>query len=251
MESQTATYPKYTLKKVDSGQQQQEYLPPKKVRFNKNEKDSTWAGKGIKIIGHNSELTTIVNQNQQFHKDARACYPFKSESYYTMMDSSQNLSFFIKLISLDPVIVKSTGLTTTQYVLLNYSLTTVEEMDNHVHFFLQAHSWVTKNLRAKGIKDPSTLEYLEEINKVHKLYGVILALIPTLKGNPIEDIFSVMALWKYMFNQALDNLEGLGLMHNAPYTPKDTFDNILENEMRRLYKLYVLEMQRSLKPQQV
>ncbi|AIK96507.1 hypothetical protein [Candidatus Odyssella acanthamoebae] len=246
MDIQTEKCPKFILKKVDS--KQKDRPSSKKVHFADNEKDDTWVGKGFNRIGHNIELTTIVTQNTLFHQDAVSYYPYKSESYYRMMDALQNLSFFTKLISLDPAVVKLTGLTTTQYVLSDCTLqTTLEEMNKHAKFFLHAHFWATNHLTAKGIEDAGTLEYLEELSKVHKLYLVTLALKPDLKGKPTESIFSIMALWNDMFNQALANLKALGLMHSTPYNRKDTFDNILKNEMRCLYTVNTIGTKRSTK----
>ncbi|MBW8308615.1 MAG: hypothetical protein K0M45_03070 [Candidatus Paracaedibacteraceae bacterium] len=207
-----------------------------KVHFADEEKDDTWIGKGFRVVGNNTELSTIMEHNTMLHKEAKACFFYKSPFYYVMMDNLQNLSFFTKLISLEPASVKLTGLTTTQYVLYNYTLkVTLEEMGKHSKFFPHAHFKVQEYFVAQGKEDPSTLEYLDELNKVYKFYQVTLGLLPTLEKHPIKYIFSIMNSWDKMFRQALANLEALGIMHNRPYTKKNTFEGILKNEMLCLW----------------
>ncbi len=211
----------------------------KTVHFAYEERDETWVGKGFQRIGDNTGLTAIMVQNAMFHRESLLYFDHKSESYYGMMDSLQDLSFFTKLITLDPASAKLTGLTTTQYVLANYTLeTTLEEMKTHIDFFLHARAEVTNYFMEQGIEDPSTLEYLDELNKLYRCYRVTLTLLPSLAEQSMDYIFSIMASWDKIFGQALTNLAALGLHPSTPYSKQDTFERILKNEMLCLYRSY-------------
>ena len=147
------------------------------------------------------------------------------EHIHEEMDYLCDLYFFIKLAQRNgyqsPLIrfpldhtdtTVNNGLTTTQQVLADLSFTLDKsQLAQWEPIFHRISEWATNRLASRGVSDPTTTEYIDEMGKLLKLYtfitrrGVEQLRVPS--GSTLySTIFSGMKAWEDIFNQALESL---------------------------------------------
>ncbi|MBW8308614.1 MAG: hypothetical protein K0M45_03065 [Candidatus Paracaedibacteraceae bacterium] len=147
------------------------------------------------------------------------------EHIHEEMDYLCNLYFFIKLaqrrgyqspftrFTLDHTdTTVNNGLTPTQQVLADLSFTLDKsQLTQWEPIFHRISDWANNRLASRGVSDPTTAEYIDEMGKLLKLYtfitrrGVEQMRVPS--GSTLySTIFSGMKAWEEIFNQALESL---------------------------------------------